>query len=33
VNDETNLEQAAKAGVDTVITDDVRLVVGTLRPG
>jgi glycerophosphoryl diester phosphodiesterase len=33
VNDGTNLEHAAKAGVDTVITDDVRLVLGTLRRG
>ncbi|MGA3149901.1 MAG: glycerophosphodiester phosphodiesterase [Acidimicrobiales bacterium] len=31
VNDATHLELAAEAGVDTVITDDVRLVLGTLR--
>ena len=31
VNDGTNLEHAAETGVDTVITDDVRFVLGTLR--
>lgn len=32
VNDRSTLEAAGRAGVDTVITDDVGLALGTLRP-
>ena len=32
VNDRSALEAAGRAGVDTVITDDVGLALGTLRP-
>ncbi len=33
VNDRSRFEEAVAAGVDTVITDDVALALGTLRPG